>query len=242
MSDSENRSAAESRFAQPPSTIDTVISGAIEAFWCAFMVWIMGGIAVSIAGGFAGNMVPSLPPGFAHPQLGQYHEWWHTLKGDTFAIFYAIFFVHSLWVGFHGKRAGVGKRLERILSRLREHWFGLIVGNAIGAWVAVLVLEILPNFSLSQMAWHWVWGLLQPYVHGIGSVLIGKSFAGGLREWFSWYGDNQKKLTFWFFYLAGAFDDLGVPNFKTLARWTWRRMQKRKSVLSPVSMGGAEMM
>jgi hypothetical protein len=49
-----------------------------------------------------------------------------------------------------------------------------------------------------------------------------------LGQWFSWYGDNQMKLNFWIIYLAGAFDDLGVPNYKTLARWAWRRYKKRQ--------------
>jgi hypothetical protein len=37
--------------------------------------------------------------------------------------------------------------------------------------------------------------------------------------------------------LGGAFDDLGVPNLKTLARWTWRRMRKRKPTALPATAG-----
>jgi len=41
--------------------------------------------------------------------------------------------------------------------------------------------------------------------------------------------DNQMKLNFWIIYLAWAFDDMGVPNYKTLARWAWHRYKKRQA-------------
>jgi hypothetical protein len=181
-------------------------------------------------------MVPSLPPGFDGPQAGHHHAWWHAVRGGAFGFFFAIFFIHSLWVGFHGEGGGAGRRIERILSHLRENWFSLIVGNAIGAWVAILVLGILPSFSPFRMLWHWVWGMVLPFVREIGIFVLGASNMDGLSDWFSWYDVNQMKLNFWILYIAGAIDDLGVPNFKALARWAWRRIQKRKGANSPASV------
>jgi hypothetical protein len=229
MAETDNQSVPAPRFDPSRDPLKTIFDSALEAFGSAFVVWIMGGIAFSIAGGFAGGMVPSLPPGFGGPPSGPHHGWWRVVRGDAFGVFFAIFFVHSLWVAFHGRESGPGKRLERILSHLREHWFSLIVGNAISAWVAILVLRTVPNFSPIQMLWHWAWGMGVPIIREIATFLLGASTAATLGDWFSWYGANQMKLDFWLIYIAGAFDDLGVPNFKTLARWAWRRMRKRNS-------------
>ena len=226
MAETENTSGVASRFDPSRNLEEIIIGSATEALGSAFVVWILGGVAISIAGGFAGNMVPSLPPGFDGPEPRFQHGWWQAVRGEAFGIFFAIFFVHSLWLGFHGK--GTGKRLERILAHLRENWFGLIVGNAIAAWVAVLILSVVPNFSPLRMLAHWVWGQVLPGIHQTVAFFLGASKTDALGDWFSWYGANHMKLNFWLIYIAGAFDDMGVPNLKTLARWGWRRMQKRK--------------
>lgn len=173
-------------------------------------------------------MVPSLPPGFDRPQEAHDHPWWHTAQSGVFGFCFAIFFIHSLWVGFHGRGARAGKRVERVLSHLRENWFSLIVGNAIGAWVTVTVLSHLPSFSPFQILWHWFLGLVLPGLRSIAIFVLGASNTASVSDWFSWYNTNQTKLNFWVLYLAGAFDDLGVPNLKALARWSWRRFQKPK--------------
>jgi len=221
------------------SVFEIIIDSATEAFGSAFVVWGLGGVAVSIAGSFAGDMIPSLPPGFSGQDLKANHEQirtlWEAMRGSAFGLFFAIFFVHSLWAGFHGQGGGLSKRAQRIVSNLRENWFGLIVGNAITAWGAALVLNVGQNFSLVQMLSHWIWEIVAPAFRGIGGPLLGPSNTSSLADWFSWYDANQMKLAFWFIYLAGAFDDLGVPNYKTLARFVWRRIQKRKSMATPAS-------
>ena len=45
------------------SVFEIIIDSATEAFGSAFVVWGLGGVAISIAGSFAGDMIPSLPPG-----------------------------------------------------------------------------------------------------------------------------------------------------------------------------------
>jgi hypothetical protein len=237
MFETESKCAADPRFVRSRNTVETILASATEAFGSAFLVWMMGGVAISIAGSFADKMVPSLPPGFDGAQAGHHQALWHAVRGGAFGFFFAIFFIHSLWEGFHGDGGGAGRRIERILSHLRENWFSLIVGNAIGAWVAVLVLGIVPRFSLLQMLLHWVWRMVLPVVQEIGLFVLGASNTAGLSDWFSWYNVNQMKLNFWILYLGGAFDDLGVPNFKTLARWAWRRMQKRQRATLPASVG-----
>ena len=240
MAEPEIKSSAEPQGVPPRDPVETILASATEAFGSALVLWILGGFAISTASSFAGQMVPSLPPGFDHPQAEQDHPWWHTVQSGAFGFCFAIFFIHSLWVGFHGHGVGAARRIQRILSHLRENWFGLIVGNAIGAWVAVLVLGLVPSFSPLQMLWHWVLDLVLPFVRATARLAFGESHTAGLSAWFSWFNANQTKLYFWLLYLAGAFDDLGVPNFKTLARWAWRRSQKRKPAALPASVDRGE--
>jgi hypothetical protein len=233
MVETESKSAADQQFTPSRNAVDTILASATEAFGSAFLLWILGGVAISIAASFAGEMIPSLPPGFDGPKEGRHHAWWNAARGCAFGFCFAIFFIHSLWVGFHGEGVGAGRRIERILSHLRENWFSLIVGNAVGAWVAILVLSIVPSFSPLGMLWHWVLGIVLPFVREIGLFFLGESNTAGLNDWFSWYDANHMKLNFWVLYIAGAFDDLGVPNFKALARWAWRRKQKRNGATLP---------
>ncbi|HUD47657.1 MAG TPA: hypothetical protein VMR33_12550 [Candidatus Baltobacteraceae bacterium] len=240
MAVTQTKSAALSRSDPSRNAVETILSSATEAFTGAFMVWILGRVAINIAGSISRRMVPSLPPGFGGPQAGHPNAWWHALRGAALGIFFSIFFIHSLWEGFHRKGERAGTRLERILSRLRENWFSLIVGNAIGAWVAIFLLSIVPNFSPLKMLLQWVCGLVLPLVREVGLFVFGASNAASLNDWFSWYNANQMKLYFWILYSGGAFDDLGVPNFKTLARWVWHRMQRRRSANSPAPVDRPE--
>lgn len=229
MAETESKSPADPSPVAPRSAADVIVASAKEAFGSALVLWLLGGVALGIAGAFAGNMIPSPPPGFEgqYSWKSHHHGGWHMFHQRAFVIFFAIFFIHSLWVGFHARPGG---RIPRILSNLRKNWFGLIIGNAIGAWVAVLILGLLPNISLWRMLWHWVWGMILPILGGIAHFVFGDAAADGVGNWLSWFDANRLKLTFWIIFLGGAFDDLGVPNYKTLARWLWRRMQKRKEM------------
>ena len=243
MAEAEPTSAADLHGAPSRNLAGVIVASATEAFASAVVLWFLGDAAISIAGSFAGGMMPSPPPGFAHqrpdaaPASGPPQPEWHLAGWAAFVLIFAIFFAHSLWTGLHDGRPAPGRRIRRILSTLRENWFGLIVGNAITAWVAVLVLGFVPIFSLSQMVWHWLVGMVLHLVGDLGRVVFGSTAAASLSAWFSWYNDNQMKLTFWVIYLGGAFDDLGVPNFKTLARWGWRRLQKPKGAALTATAG-----
>jgi hypothetical protein len=236
MAETNIKSAIRSQDVPSRNAFETILASATDAFGSAVVLWILGGVAINIAGSFAGQMVPTLPPGFERLPAAQDHPWWHTAPSGGFTFCFAIFFIHSLWVGFHGQGAGAGKRIGRILSHLRENWFGLMVGNAIGAWVTVTVLSHLPSFSPFQMLWHWFLGWALPSLRAIAIFVLGASNTASVSDWFSWYNSNQIKLNFWVLYLAGAFDDLGVPNVKAMARWSWRRFQEPKPATSPASI------
>ncbi len=223
-----------------PGAVEIIWESAVEAAGGAFVVWILGGVALSIAGAFAGDMIPSAPPfhrGGVHPWFGQH--WLHSLKGHSLVFLFAAFFAHSLWIGFRARRGvevGALKRLEYMLLKLRKDWFRMIVGNAIGAWVGAVILVWASGFSLTQIVWHWLMGLIFSAVHGLGGATLGDGRWSRIEEWFDWYGANQMKLNFWFLYIAGICDDLGLPNFKALLRWLWRRWKRRDAPASPTEI------
>ncbi len=243
MAEADTTSASEPHSAPSRNIAEVMMDSAMDAFGSAIVLWLLGGIAISIAGSFAGEMIPSPPPGFPRQQPLESHASGNsTALGDAagwtaFGLIFVIFFAHSLWAALHAGVTGGGRRIRRILSNLRENWFELTVGNAISAWVAILILGSVPNFSLWQMLSHAVLGGVLPGVVALERVLFGASASASVNAWFFWYDANHMKLTFWVIYLGGAFDDLGVPNFKTLARWTWRRLHKRKRTALPATAG-----
>ena len=91
---------------------EVIADSATEALGGAFTLWILGGVALSIAGSFAGDMIPSLPPGFAGSEpseghlTGHHSAWWHEVRGNAFVLFFAIFlFIRCGW-GFTAEEAG----------------------------------------------------------------------------------------------------------------------------------------
>jgi len=221
----------------------------MEAASSAFVVWLLGGVALGIAASFAGDMIPSPPPflgGGAEAGTGRSWfagHWLHSVKWYGFAFLFSVFFAHSLWIGFRGRGyrradAGVAGRVGFILTKIREDWFGLIVGNAIGAWVGAVLLAYASGFSLPHIIWDLCMEPVSSIAQGLGVSIFGRGGSSTIKEWFAWYGANQMKLNFWFLYLAGVCDDLGLPNFKALGRWLWRGWRKRNAVGSATEASG----
>lgn len=234
MAEITTKVAPDLQGASERSVLGVIISSATEAFTSAVMVWLLGGIAFSLASTFTEEMVPSPPPFYHGQHAGKSHhahggDDWGEASGYVLALFFAIFFAHSLWVGFHGGGTVRGGRLQHIVNNLREDWFSLIVTNALTAYIAVEFLKLGQEISVWNMVWQWIWEVVNPVIGGAGQFVLGPAKSSALGQWFSWYSDNQMKLNFWIIYLAGAFDDLGVPNYKTLARWAWRRHKKRSA-------------
>jgi hypothetical protein len=203
-----------------------------EALWQAFFVRIIGGIAVSIASRFCADMIPSLPPGLAGNTQGAPPALWLNLKSlvleNQFAVIFAILFAGKTLarLASYSKNPThriLAARLVRASRRGSKNWFSLIAGNAISAFIAVILLAIAQEFSWTRFLWGMLMDLLQPVFHFVAGLLPGSGLLKTLGNLFSWYGDNQLKFTFWLIYLAAICDDLGLPNLKTLARWLHRR-------------------
>ncbi|HWD18323.1 MAG TPA: hypothetical protein VHB20_03525 [Verrucomicrobiae bacterium] len=217
----------------PRADLAAVIGCAVEAATSALVVSILGQVALSIAGAFAGGMIPTPPPLFGAGDAAPSHHWhgWSLLRGHALYFFFAIFFAHSLWGLFRPRPAldahhGGRRRVYHILYKVRENWFRMVIGNAITAYIAVVILASLQNFSLRHLIWNALGEWARVHLESLVQYPFGPSQGRYLSDLFSWYGSNAAKLNFWFVYITGVFDDLGVPNFKTLACWLWRRYRK----------------
>jgi hypothetical protein len=207
-----------------------------EALLMAFLVSILGTIAIGILGDICGQMTPTLPPGFDdHPALTRVPaHWWHApsnaIHRHSFTIlFLALFVAKSALRLAHFSRYPRQRQAAalalRATHRFSRDWFGLLIKNAFVAFVAVLVLQCVQNFSLTHWLWEALSGRALQALQAVGR-LMGWSQPSPLERWFSWYGANQTKFAFWLLYSAALCDDLGLPNYKTLARRAWKGVCK----------------
>ncbi len=205
-----------------------------EALLMAFLVSILGSVAIGILSGICGQMIPSLPPVLdGHPGLTSAPaHWWHASRNAIhrhgFAVlFLALFMVKlALRLAHYSTQPRLRKAAARALRaarRFSQDWFSLLIKNAFVAFVGVLVLQVVQNFSFT----HWLWqAVMNVLYQGLEAAarLVGGTLPGLLERWFSWFGANQTKFTFWLLYSAAICDDLGLPNYKTLAQRAWERV------------------
>jgi hypothetical protein len=240
---SMNTPVTESAQPVPPKAVNlgsVLWESAAASFVEAILVIIFGSLAIGLAGGLLREMIPSLPPGL-DPRLEAepkpVHGWnssWSFLKAHQFPIVFAVLLILNVRDRLIGpaKDRGEGKpgrptRAQKIGRRLAKDWFDLIVGNAFGAVLLAILFVAVQQFSWTRFFFDWVWGWIMPAIHTIAAAVFGRARIDSVDAWFHWYGQNQFKFTFWFFYWAAICDDLGVPNLKTLARWLWRRFRQR---------------
>lgn len=182
-------------------------------------------------------MIPSMPPGMEQkPRLEAQPGAWDFswFQQHRFALLFAAFFlVESVTrLARHGgserqrKAAAVVRRLQR---RVSAEWFTVLIVNAFTAFVAVLVIQITQQFTWTALVWGIISGAVQSLAQMVASALPGGGLLRQLGAFFNWYQENQFKFLFRFLYAAGICDDLGLPNFKTLGRYLWRRWQQRHS-------------
>ena len=203
----------------------------------AFLVCILGSIAIGMLSGICGQMTPSPPPGWdGHPELtGAPTQWWHASRDaihrHSFAVlFVALFLAKSALRLAHyatePRLRSIAAVVLRVTRRFSEHWFSLLVKNAFAAFIGVVVIQFVQQFSPTNWIWNAVMGVVGQIVGG-AARLVGAGLPELVQRWLSWFGDNQTKFSFWLLYSAAICDDLGLPNYKTLARLAWKRVRRR---------------
>jgi hypothetical protein len=220
-----------------PLTFDAAKKILWESAWSAlfraFLIQVLGSIAVSMLGEVFTEMTPSLPPGLTQkpeaerlpsPSLQGIKAF--MVENNFWVIFGIVYFAIAATSFARYLRNPEHRRLAagllRVHRRLSCHWFRVFVLNGFMAWISAMILMALQGFSWTQIVWTVLGGVLQPLVHALARWIPG---AGSLESWYSWYGQNQAKFLFWLFYSAAICDDLGLPNYKTLLRWGGRRLR-----------------
>ena len=222
----------EPRKLSAEKAVEIVFQTAIESAINAFLFILMGSVAFSIVSSVARDMVPGLPPGMGFGK-GWGTSWLSVFKEYRYVLVFGVIFATRVFFRLtdHGKPRDESKpasRLQKIGERLSAEWFGLIVGNAFGAMISAMVLVWVQKFTLTKMVLGWMLGWVAPVLQQFGNWALGVAMTERVGDWISWYNQNQFRFVFWFLYLALVCDDLGIPNFKTLARWALRRIRSRR--------------
>jgi hypothetical protein len=211
-----------------------------ETLILTFLVRLFGEIAFSVVSGVWHDMAPSLPPvlspkASAHSPTFRFDFFHH----HGFALLYSTLFIGkvagelSRWspYSWHRNKAAW---VQSLFRKIWANWFRLLVANAFVAFGMTIALQIVQQFSLTQLIWQLALDLFHQLVSPIAGSTSGNFLVRTAESTASWYGENQFKFMFWGFYTAAICDDLGLPNLKTLGRFLWRRFVLRKdSKLSP---------
>jgi len=203
----------------------------------AFLVQIIGSIAFGMISGLLQEMVPSAPPGWGNQELeAQPHPLRDALSNsfsrNRFALIFGLVLAMksaprlARYSGSPRYRKAAAAMLS-VTHRLSGKWFKLLVANAFIAYFTTLALQWGARFSWTQMLWDFALDCFRPLLHTLAGLIPWPRAVQNGQSLLSWYGENQFKFNFWLLYSAAICDDLGLPNFKTLGRWAWRRLVRR---------------
>jgi hypothetical protein len=219
---------------EPEDLVVILMECAVSSFVQALMTLIWGQLIFSLLGDLLKDMIPSAPPGLvgrAPPGLGAAGSWL-AVEDHLLWILGGVFFALNARARFFRAQSdpdskAAGGRLRDLAESISADWFKLLFSNALGALVAVWMLALGQEFSVTNWLLHLVIDPLALLGHSMSVWLLGSGRATSIQRWIDWYGENQTKFTFWLLYSAAICDDLGLPNLKTLARWAWNRARRR---------------
>lgn len=224
----------QSAIRSPDQVINIIFESAIEAFVKAMLVMALGGIAVGVLSQMWNRYAPSPPPFHAMKAEAEAPEssssvHWNLPVRHKFLIAFGVIFVPTVWMrvvkGSKAGESGFQTRTAKIMKRLSDDWFSLIVFNAFGAAISAALVVAVQQWSPSRI----VLGHIFSELKQLAGLLLGENRSQGLQAWFAWYDENKYRLTFWLLYLAAIADDLGIPNFKTVGRWLIKKTRQRAS-------------
>ncbi len=213
-----------------------------EALILAFLVLIFGSIAFGLVSGLWHDMTPSLPPGLTgEPKLeaeGSRLDFSFFRQNRLGLIFLVLF------SGVAGSRLLKYSRSEdqqravarvtRIFRRVSDQWFSLVVINAFLALGAVMIIQVTQQFTLTQFLWNILGDLVRAGLQAI-ATLFPAGAVNFVEGFVAWYKVNHFKFLFWLLYTAAICDDLGLPNYKALGRFLWRRVFKREQPVARIT-------
>jgi hypothetical protein len=217
-----------------------------EALILGFIVVIFGSIAFGFVSAVWRDMTPALPPGLgSEPKL----------EAESAPLDFSFFREHRYALIFLALFCGItaGRLLQyapgedqrraaawanRAFRRITDNWFGLIVVNAFVTVIAVAIIQFTQQFTLTAFLWHICGDLVTALIRNIAN-LFSTDAVQYVEHLTGWYKSNQPRLLFWLLYTAAICDDLGLPNYKTLGRFLWRRFFKGERQTRALAAGAS---
>ena len=211
---------------------------AFESCAQAFLILLFGHIALSIVGGILEDMIPTPPPGWSGPTHagsqfsanGASDDW--MLNWPYVLTLGAVILAIRWWKRGRAPQAAAEQmptRGQKVLKRLTEDWFVLIVSNAFGAMISAWLVVWVQEFAGWRFVWGWLIDAVLSHLKPAVEAVLGTPALRQIGQLGEWYGENQVRFTFWALYVAAICDDLGLPNLKTLGRWLGRRFRNRRA-------------
>jgi hypothetical protein len=210
-----------------------------EAFILSFLVLAFGSIAFGLASGVWREMSPSLPPGLTgEPKLEAEGSalnlsfFRHNRLGLIFLVlFCGIAAGRLLKYSRNEDQRRAAARVGRIFRRVSDQWFSLVVINAFLALVGVMIIEFTQQFTFAQLLWNILGDLVRSGLQA-SATIFPAGIVSFVERFVIWYQANHYKFIFWLLYTAAICDDLGLPNYKALGRFLWRRFFKHKDPIA----------
>jgi hypothetical protein len=230
-----------------PRVTDILCDSALEALILGFLVVIFGSLVFGFLSSVWRDMTPSLPPGFASgPKLeaeGPPLTFSFLREYKNALIFLVLFCGITAGRLLRYSRSDDQRRAvawaKRAFRRISNQWFSLIVINAFLTVIAVMIIKFTQQFTLTAFLWHFLGDLITAVIQTFAKLFSTDAveYSKGLA---AWYKVNQPKFLFWLLYTAAICDDLGLPNYKTLGRFLWRRFVKREQPTRALATSSAK--
>jgi hypothetical protein len=206
-----------------------------EALILAFLVLVFGSIAFGLVSGLWRDMTPTLPPALTgEPKLEAEGSAlsFSFLRQNRFGLIFLVLFSgivagRLLKYSRSEPQRRAAAQAGRIFRRVSDQWFSLVVINALLALVGLTIIQFTRQFTLTQFLWNILGDLVRAGVQAT-ATLFPAGVVSFIEGFVAWYGTNQYKFIFWLLYTAAICDDLGLPNYKALGRFLWRRFFKRE--------------
>jgi hypothetical protein len=206
-----------------------------EALVLGFLVVIFGSLVFGFVSSVWRDMTPSLPPGIgSEPKLeveGSPLNFSFLREHRNVLIFLVLFSGITAGRLLEYSRSHEQRRAaawaKRAFRRISDQWFGLIVINAFLTVIAVMIIRFTQQFTLTAFLWHIVGDLVTALIRNVAN-LFSTDAVQYVENLIGWYKVNQPRFLFWLLYTAAICDDLGLPNYKTLGKFLWRRFFKRE--------------
>jgi len=226
----------------PSGVTDILWESAWEALVLGFLVVIFGSLVFGFVSSVWRDMTPSLPPGLAsEPKLeaeGSPLDFSFLREHKNALIFLVLFCGITAGRLLKYSRNEDHRRAaawaKRVFKRISDQWLGLIVLNAFVTVIAVSIIQFTQQFTLTAFLWDICGDLVTALLRNVAS-LFSTDAVQYVENLVGWYKINQPRFLFWLLYTAAICDDLGLPNYKTLGRFLWRRFFKREQQAAPLA-------